>query len=122
MPVETTNDVPAGLPPEPTVTDMDVVKIWNDWMEGGPAKVVVEPVMVTVCVLAPAVPSLAPAWKLYRFPPVKLEMINVVLAPPTTPTEELVTVKFPPVPLEIMSAVPAGLPFWPRVTVMDVEN
>ena len=47
---------------------------------------------------------------------------RVVLAAATTPTEELETLKFPALPVEIIKGVFRGFPFCPKVTEIDVEK
>lgn len=50
----------------------------------------------------------------------RLEITRVVSPEPYTPMEELETLKWPPVPVEIISAVPTGFPLSPKVTERDV--
>jgi len=122
--VEMDSMVPFGFVFGSMRTAMEVAKTWKLLNDGATAKVLVEAVTVIVWVEAFALLSTVPAWNPYTVAVDRLEMTRVVLVSPASlkPTEELETLKWPDVPVEIIIRVFAGFPFLPKVTDMDVVN
>lgn len=120
--VEMDIPVPLGLVFEFTFTETEVANTWKLPTKGGAANVNVDADTVAENVAAPAVESLAPAWNPYAVAVERFEITNVVFAPATIPIDELETLKFPPVPVEIATVVPFGLVFDPKVMEMEVKN